>query len=139
MNMRSNRTKLVGLITLCIIASLLIAPVRAEEEYHVIATMQAPTLTSSGGFGSDLALYEDTLLIAEDNAALGDLKKVGRAYIFDSDWNHVTTLQAPSPKAYETFSRSVDVWGDTLAIFNNMNVDDIEWAGKVFIYCIVDY
>ncbi len=134
MNMRSNRTKLVGLITLCIITSLLIAPIQADEEYHVIATMQAPTLTEGGGFGSDLALYEDILLIAESEADLGDLKRVGRAYIFDSDWNLVATLQAPSPKAYETFSLSIDVWGDTLAISNAENVGDIEGAGKVYIY-----
>ena len=68
MNMRNNRTKLVGLITLCIITSLLVSPVRADEEYHVIATMQAPTLTNGGGFGSDMALYEYILLIAESEA-----------------------------------------------------------------------
>ena len=134
MNMRSNRTKLVGLITLCIIASLLISPVRADEEYHVIATMQAPTPTSSGGFGTDLALYEDTILISEEDADLGDLTRVGRAYIFDSDWNLVATLQQPSPKAYETFGRSIDMWDDTLAISSATNVEDMEYAGKVYIY-----
>ncbi|MBA7666371.1 hypothetical protein ES703_74451 [subsurface metagenome] len=134
MNMRSNRTRLVGLITLCIITSLLISPVRADEEYHVIATLQAPTLTSSGGFGSDLALYEDILLVGESDADLGDLRRVGRAYIFDSDWNLVTTLQQPSPKTYETFSMSIDVWGDKLAISNAENIGDYEFAGKVYIY-----
>jgi len=132
--MRSNKTKLTGLITLCIITLLLVPPARADEEYHVIATMQAPTLTDSGGFGSDLALYEDILLIAEDNADLGDLDKVGKAYIFDSDWNLVTTLQAPSPLAYETFSYSIDVWGDTIAISSMTSVEDIENAGKVYIF-----
>ncbi len=114
--------------------SILVSPVRADEEYHVIATMQAPTLTEGGGFGSDLALYEDILLVSEYEADLGDLRRVGRAYIFDSDWNLVTTLQQPSPKTYETFGLSIDVWGDTLAISNDENVGDIEDAGKVYIY-----
>jgi hypothetical protein len=96
--------------------------------------MQAPTLTNGGGFGSDLALYEDILLVAESEADLGDLRRVGRAYIFDSDWNLVTALQQPDPKTYETFSKSIDVWGDTLAISNYENVGDIEGAGKVYIY-----
>jgi len=124
----------VGLIILFILAMGLVIPIRADEEYHVIATMQAPTLTSSGGFGTDLALYEDLLLISEYEADLGDLRRVGRAYIFDSDWNLVTSLQAPSPKEYEVFGEWIDMWGDTLAISNVENVGDIEGAGKVYIY-----
>jgi len=132
--MRSNRTRLVGLITLCIITSLLISPVRADEEYHVIAIMQAPTPTSGGFFGSDLALSEDLVLIAEEEADLGDLQKVGRAYIFDLEWNHVATLQQPSPKAHDVFGKSVDVWGDTIAIYSATNVEDMKWAGKVYLF-----
>jgi len=123
-----------GLIILFILATGLVIPTRADEEYHVIATMQAPTLTSSGGFGIDLALHEDILLISEEDADLGDLTRVGRAYIFDSDWNLVATLQQPSPKAYETYGSSIYMWDDTLAISSATNVEDMEYAGKVYIY-----
>jgi len=67
---RSNRAKLVSFITLCIITSLFIFPVRADEEYHVIATLQSPTPSGTGWFGSDLAVYEDILLIMEEEADL---------------------------------------------------------------------
>jgi hypothetical protein len=123
-----------GLLILSIIVGTLACQVHADEEYHVIATLQAPEPTGTGGFGSDLALYEDILLIAEDNAALGDLRKVGRAYIFDSDWKLVATLQASNPKSYETFGKSVEVWGDKLAIFRYVNIEGLKWAGKLYIY-----
>jgi hypothetical protein len=126
--------KLVGLITLCIIASLLIAPVRADEEYHVIATLQPPIPSNRGFFGFDLALYEDILLVAESYSDVGDLIDARNAYIFDSDWNLVTTIQQPNPEVHDMISNSVDVWGDTLAIQNLLTVDDIELAGKVYIF-----
>ena len=133
MNMRSNRAKLVGLITLCIIASLLVSPVRADEEYHVIATLQSPVPSDVGWFGSDLVLYEDTLLVIGWNADPGDLKNVGGAYIYDSNWNLVATLQAPSLMATEKFI-SADMWGDTIAIGSETNVEDIQLAGSVYIF-----
>ena len=134
--MKQSRVKGIssGLLILCIIMGILACQVHADGEYHVIATMQAPTLTSSGGFGTDLALHEDILLISEEDADLGDLTRVGRAYIFDSDWNLVATLQQPSPKDYETYGKSIDMWDDTLAISSSSNVEDMEFAGKVYIY-----
>ncbi len=77
------------------ITSLLLASVRADEEYHVIATLQSPVPSDVRWFGSDLVLYEDTLLVIGWNADPGDLKNVGGAYIYDSNWNLVATLQAP--------------------------------------------
>jgi hypothetical protein len=133
LNMKSNRTKLVGLITLCFISSLLLTPVLAVEEYHVIATLQSLEPSGVGWFGSDLALYEGLLLIMEEEADLGDLKSVGLAYIYDSDWNLVATLQAPIPKAQDNF-KSADIWGDTIAIGSIADVEDIEFAGEVYIF-----
>jgi len=111
-----------------------VVPIKAEEEYHVIASIQAPVPTDGGGFGSDLALYGDLLVISEPYADLGALVEAGRAYIFDSDWSLVTTLQAPNPQSLDTFSKSVDMWGNTLAIFNYMAGEDPKYAGRVFIY-----
>lgn len=128
------RARVVYLIALCIAASLLLPLVRGDEGYNVIATLQAPEPTDFGGFGADLALHGGLLLVAEWEADLGELTKVGRAYIYDSDWNLVKSLQAPDPENYETFSISVDLWEDTLAISCYDNVDDIEEAGIVYIY-----
>ncbi len=123
----------VGLIILFILATGLVIPTRADEEYHVIATLQSPVPSDAGWFGYDLALYEDLLLIAEEEADQGDLRSVGRAYIYDSDWNLVATLQAPNPETRDRF-KSADMWGDTIAIGCIMNVEDIRDAGKVYIF-----
>jgi len=122
-----------GLIFLFIFATGLVIPTRADEEYHVIATLQSPTPSGVGWFGSDLALYEGILLIMEEEADLGDLKSVGLAYIYDSDWNLVASLQAPIPTAQDNF-KSADIWGDTIAIGSIADVEDIEFAGEVYIF-----
>jgi len=65
LNMRSNRAKLVGLITLYIITSLLFAPVRAEEEYNLIATLQSPEPESNANFGCSVAVSGDIVVVGE--------------------------------------------------------------------------
>jgi hypothetical protein len=123
-----------GLLILSIIVGVLACRVHADEEYHVIATLQAPIPTNDGKFGLDLTLFEDILLVAESHSDLEDLIDTRNAYMFDSDWNVVTTIKQPNPEVRNTFSTSVDVWGNTLAIQNLMTVEDIELAGKVNIY-----
>ncbi len=133
--MREGRVcSIVVLLTLSIFIATTVAPTKAEEEYHVIATLQAPTLTERGHFGSDLALFEDTLLIAEWFAGEGDVAQVGRAYIFDSDWHLVTTLQDPDPEGVEYFSRSVDLKSDMVAIPRFKDVGDIEIVGNIYLF-----
>jgi len=133
--MRSNRTRLVGLITLCIIASLLISPVRADEEYHVIVTLQAPQPTSFGGYGLETALFEDGIVIGEWTGDIGDISTCGRAYIYDADWDLNSILQVPTPKQTENFGRDVDVLGDMVVVgCATANVDDKEEAGKVYVF-----
>jgi hypothetical protein len=133
--MRSIRPKLVVLITLCIVASLLNSPVRADEEYHVIATLQAPEPTSFGGYGLETALFEDGLVIGVFTGDVGEISTAGRAYIYDTDWGLTSTLQALTPEQTESFGRNVDVLGDLVIISNCFeNVEDLREAGKAYVF-----
>jgi hypothetical protein len=86
------------LILLCILAVISVVPVRAEEEYGLIATLQSPTPDSNGGFGSEIALSEGLFLIGEKYASVDDLGGGGKAYIFDSYGVLVSALSPPTPK-----------------------------------------
>jgi hypothetical protein len=135
LNMRSSRPKLVGLITLCILTSLLNSPVRADEEYHVIVTLQAPEPTSLGGYGLETAMFEDGIVIGEYLADIGEINTAGRAYIYDTDWGLTSILQVPTPKMTENFGRNVDVLGDLVVISCcTANVEDIREAGKAYVF-----
>ncbi|UCD73581.1 MAG: hypothetical protein JSW01_02780, partial [Candidatus Bathyarchaeota archaeon] len=82
------------LILLSILAAISMAPVRAEEEYHVIATLEPSNPQGYGGFGGDIALSEDLLLIGEWWGHVEGVGCAGLAYLYDTDWNLLSTLQA---------------------------------------------
>jgi hypothetical protein len=128
----------VGSIVVLLFLSILIActgvSIKAEEEYRVIASLQAPTLTVRGEFGSDLALFEDILLIAERYADEVDIERVGRAYIFDSDWHLVTTLQDPDPEEVELFGTSVDIKSDMIALSRRQYVAENQRVGNIYLF-----
>ena len=116
LKVKSSNAKLIGLITLCIIMLLFTNTALAEEEYNIILTLQAPTPTERGGFGNDITLDGECLIIGEWHSSFDDLSQVGRAYIFDSDWNIVSTLSAPIPSQGDTFSQSIDANEDIVVV-----------------------
>ena len=124
----------MAFLLLCIIVSLLIIPVRADEAYQVIVTLQAPEPTSSGGFGTETKLFEEGILVGSFKADVDGIASEGQAYFYDSDWNLITTFQSPTP-GRDGFGRQVDAYGDKLVISNVWEmVDDIHSAGKVYLF-----
>jgi len=129
----------VGSIVVLLFLSILIAttvvPINAEEEYHVIATLQAPSPSQGGEFGFDIALNEDLLLIGEWQAKVGEINDAGRAYLYDTDWNLLATFQAPEPELGANFGYSVDFHGDMIVIgclgYNSEGILD---AGEVYVF-----
>jgi hypothetical protein len=87
---------IVSFIILCVLAVVYVTPVKGEEEYHLIATLQSPAPHGYGAFGGDSELGEDFLVIGECYALVNEGMSVGRGYIFDFDWNLITSIQSSS-------------------------------------------
>jgi hypothetical protein len=104
------------LILLSILAALSVAPVRAEEEYYVVATLEPSNPQGFGGFGGDIALSGDLLLIGEWWGHVEEFGTAGLAYLYDADWNLLSTLHAPEPELNAEFGRSVDLLGDMMVV-----------------------
>ena len=125
----------VGLFFLVVLTTVSLKPIYAEEEYHVIVTLQAPEPTSFGGFGYETALFEDGIVIGEWTGDIGDIKSAGRAYIYNTGWELITILQAPATIEKENFGREIDVVGDVIVVgCSRSNIDDIHEAGRGYLF-----
>ena len=118
--MKQNKLKrtFTSIILLCTILSVIITPVRADEEYQVIVTLQAPEPTPYGGFGIETKLSEEGILVGSYKAGVNGIASAGKAYFYDSDWNLITTLPSPTPAGEDGFGRQVDAYDDKLATTN---------------------
>jgi hypothetical protein len=131
----SRKSMRLGFIILIVLTTILVIHIRAEEEYHVIQTLQAPEPTMFGGYGLETALFEDGIVIGEWTGDVGDIRSAGRAYIYDTDWELASILQVPTPKETENFGRDVDVLDDIIVVgCGAANIGDIEEAGKVYVF-----
>jgi hypothetical protein len=119
---------IVSFIILCVLAVVYVTPVKGEEEYHLIATLQSPAPHGYGAFGGDSELGEDFLVIGECYALVNEGMSVGRGYIFDFDWNLITSIQSH-------FASSIDVLDDLIIVGNpDVNIDDFAEAGKAYLF-----
>jgi hypothetical protein len=129
------KSKHAVLILLGILASISVVPVRAEEEYNAIATLEPSNPQGFGGFGGDITLSEDFLLIGEWWGHVEGVGCAGLAYLYDADWNLLLTLQEPEPKTPADFGRSVAILGDMIVVGCPMvEVEDVRYAGKVYVF-----
>jgi len=124
-----------GLIILSILMAIPVSPVLAEEEYHVVATLEPSNPQGFGGYGGDIALSGDLLLIGEWWGNVDEVEDAGRAYLYDADWNLLSTLQAPDPEAGAEFGRSVDLLGDIMVIGCPMAwIENMRRSGKAYVF-----
>ena len=123
------------IILLSTLIAISVVPVQAEEEYHVIATLEPSNPQGFGGFGADIALSRDLLLIGEWWGHVEEFGTAGLAYLYDADWNLLSTLQAPELKLNAKFGYSVDLDGDMMVIGSPFyDAGGLRWAGEAYVF-----
>jgi hypothetical protein len=85
-----------------------------SEESH-LTILQSPE-PDNINFGWSVAISEDIIVVGESLANVEGNSKAGRAYIFDTDGNLLTTLQAPIPEEGAEFGCAVAINVDTIAV-----------------------
>ena len=124
----------VVLVILIFLATML-APIRAEAGYSVIATLKPSNPRGFGGFGGDIALSEDLLLIGEWWGKVEDVGAIGLAYLYDADWNLLSTLTAPEPQPNAEFGHTVALQGDMMVIgCPRHDVEGIDSVGEAYVF-----
>jgi len=67
-------------------------------------------------------------------ATVDGYEKAGRAHIFDTEWNHVATLQSPIPEALAEFGYDVAIGGDIVVVGERNGDVDVLNEGKVHVF-----
>jgi hypothetical protein len=126
----------VLILVLCIVSALYFTPVKGEDEtYSHIATIHPPIPHGFSGFGAAVILTEDFLLIGETDAYYAEDLTGGKIFIYDLDWNLVSSILSPNPSQNEQFSNSVEVLDDLILVgCAAANVGDYIIAGEVYLF-----
>ena len=105
-----------------------------DSEGNLLRTLQAPEPEEAARFGAWVDISGDKIAIGEYKADVETINE-GRAYVFDTDGNHLVTLQAPEPEVGAYFGFVVAVYGDTVVVASNYaEVEGLSQAGKVYIF-----
>lgn len=133
--MRKDRVGcLVILLSLSILILTLAVPITAEEEYNVLVSLQSISPSEGGQFGGDNVLSEERLMLGEWYG-LVDGKAVGRAYIYDSNWDLIFNLTSHTPRGIDQFSHSVDLQNEIIVVGNPLApIETYLEAGEVHVF-----
>ena len=100
-----------------------------------LTTLTSPSMKHAGWFGYALAANEEFILVGESGGKSAPPFVIGSVHVFDYDWNHVVTLQAPESKARANFGGSIAISGDVVVIGEDWaDVEGHERAGRVHIF-----
>jgi hypothetical protein len=101
----------------------------------VMDTIQSPVPVEGGGFGESVAASDDFVVVGEPGASYGDINFAGKAYIFSSDGDLITTLQASEPSEGAGFGESVAAFGDVVVVGEPYaSAEDKICVGKAHIF-----
>jgi hypothetical protein len=127
--------KLALFILLGILATIFVTSVLAEEEYHIVATLQAPEPESYAKFGCSVAISNGILVVGEYKAEVDGYIQAGKAYIYDLNGNLISAIQSSQPDGNGHFGISVDVVDEIIAVGNfKADLEDIVEAGKTHVF-----
>ena len=106
--MRECRTRWIalGLILLFGLSSIPVSESEQSTLSSYLTSLQSPTPTQGGNYGSDIALSGNRLVVGEIYAQISDISEVGRAYIYDTDWTIIATLTPNTPETKARFRKS---------------------------------
>jgi hypothetical protein len=100
----------------------------------LLTTLEPPQPIASGLFGSSVASGDEFILVGESGRPNAPLEE-GSVYVFDYEWNLVTTLHSPDGQERSAFGYSVEISGDRVVVGERWaSVDGLEKAGRAHIY-----
>lgn len=110
------------------------------DNWGLVATLQAPTPAPFDGFGHDVAIDGDTLVVGTYLDDVDSIIDAGAAYIFERDqggpdaWGLVTAIKANDGETSDRFGDSVAIDGDTIVVgadFDNVSGTD---SGSAYVF-----
>jgi hypothetical protein len=87
-----------------------------DYDWNLVTTLNVPEQGERTFFGFSVSISGDIVVVGELWADVDGHEKAGKAYIFDTGWNLLVTLQAPVPEALGEFGIGVAVGGDLVVV-----------------------
>jgi len=100
-----------------------------------LMTLQAPEPEDYAMFGTSISTSGDLIVIGECFATVDGVFRAGRAYIFNTDGEHLKTLQSPKPKLSGSFGDSVAIDGDRVVVGEwDADVNPFQYEGRAYVF-----
>jgi hypothetical protein len=105
-----------------------------DSEGNLHTTLKSPEQEVSTIFGHSVAISENIIVVGERNADVDGISGAGRVYIFDTDGNLLTTLQAPTPEENAEFGNAVAISGDTVVVGEHRADVEVINEGRAYVF-----
>jgi len=100
-----------------------------------LMTLEAPEPENLAMFGTSISISGDLIVIGEGYATVDEVFRAGRAYIFNTDGEHLKTLESPNPKMSGQFGDSVAIDGDRVVVGEwDANVNPYQYEGRAYVF-----
>jgi hypothetical protein len=100
-----------------------------------LMTLQPPEPEEMAMFGVSMSISGDLMVIGERYATVDEVWRAGRAYIFNTDGEHLQTLQSPTPKLDGEFGCRVAIDGDRVVVGERFaNVNPFRYEGRAYVF-----
>lgn len=109
-----------------------------DNNGEFVTTLQSPEPLISSNFGSKIAAGSDVIAIAEMTTPAGlEPTGPGKVYVFDLEWNHISTLSLSDTESNKDFGCSIAVSGDHIVVGESIKtVDGKERAGSAYLFTV---
>jgi hypothetical protein len=105
-----------------------------DYDWNHVATLNAPEQGEGTLFGYRVAIDSDIIVVGEPLATVNGHVKAGRAHIFDTGWNHIAILQAPTPEDNGEFGIDVAVRGNLIVVGESKSDAKVLNGGKAYVF-----
>ena len=109
-----------------------------DNNGEFVTTLQSPEPLINSNFGSKIAAGSDVVAIAEMTTPVGgEPTGPGKVYVFDLEWNLISTLSSPDTESNKDFGCSIAVSGDHIVVGESIKkVDGKERAGSAYLFTV---
>ena len=105
-----------------------------DYNWNLVKTLQSPEPDTNTNYGGSVAINGNYFVVGESGATVDEYESAGRAYVYDTDWNLVSTLQSPTPEADAEFGIDVSIAGDLVVVGEGKGDVTNGDEGKVYVF-----
>jgi hypothetical protein len=105
-----------------------------DYDWNLVTTLRSPDGQEYSAYGVEVAISGDLVVVGEHWATVDGLEKAGRAHIYDTDWNHIATLNAVEPQENAQFGEGVAIGGGIIVVGERRGDAEVINDGRAYVF-----